>query len=202
MLSEVVMQSQSSPSVHNRRHEKHFHRNRPLLRVLLEAAGAMTLVVGVIATSPAGGDRTQAREVAHDFELVDFQPLDTGDDEAMMEESDEDTSSETPMEETETSEDPMEETETSEGAQLSYENCAAARADGAAPIQEGEPGFAPHLDGDNDGIGCEQAPAAESAPLSYENCDAARADGAAPIQEGEPGYGPHLDGDGDGTGCE
>jgi hypothetical protein len=36
-----------------------------------------------------------------------------------------------------------------------YENCAAARATGAAPVYAGQPGYASHLDGDGDGVGCE-----------------------------------------------
>jgi len=36
-----------------------------------------------------------------------------------------------------------------------YRNCSEARAAGAAPVRRGEPGYGPHLDGDNDGIGCE-----------------------------------------------
>lgn len=36
-----------------------------------------------------------------------------------------------------------------------YVNCSAARAAGAAPVRRGEPGYGPHLDRDNDGIGCE-----------------------------------------------
>ena len=36
-----------------------------------------------------------------------------------------------------------------------YKNCAEARADGAAPIKKGDPGYSPHLDRDNDGIACE-----------------------------------------------
>jgi hypothetical protein len=36
-----------------------------------------------------------------------------------------------------------------------YKNCTAARAAGAAPIRRGEPGYAPHLDRDGDGIACE-----------------------------------------------
>ena len=36
-----------------------------------------------------------------------------------------------------------------------YANCAAARAAGAAPVRRGEPGYGPHLDRDNDGVGCE-----------------------------------------------
>ena len=36
-----------------------------------------------------------------------------------------------------------------------YRNCAEARAAGAAPIRRGDPGYGPHLDRDNDGIGCE-----------------------------------------------
>ena len=36
-----------------------------------------------------------------------------------------------------------------------YANCAAARADGAAPIQKGDPGYKDQLDRDGDGIACE-----------------------------------------------
>lgn len=36
-----------------------------------------------------------------------------------------------------------------------YRNCTEARAAGAAPVRRGEPGYGPHLDRDNDGIGCE-----------------------------------------------
>ncbi|WP_157111505.1 excalibur calcium-binding domain-containing protein [Nocardia beijingensis] len=36
-----------------------------------------------------------------------------------------------------------------------YKNCAAVRAAGKAPLLRGEPGYAPHLDRDNDGIACE-----------------------------------------------
>jgi hypothetical protein len=36
-----------------------------------------------------------------------------------------------------------------------FSNCSDARAAGAAPVREGDPGYAPHLDRDNDGVGCE-----------------------------------------------
>jgi hypothetical protein len=36
-----------------------------------------------------------------------------------------------------------------------YENCDAARAAGAAPVLSGDPGYAAHLDRDDDGVGCE-----------------------------------------------
>lgn len=36
-----------------------------------------------------------------------------------------------------------------------FPNCAAARAAGAAPVRRGDPGYASHLDRDNDGVGCE-----------------------------------------------
>ncbi|WP_343239127.1 excalibur calcium-binding domain-containing protein [Stenotrophomonas sp.] len=36
-----------------------------------------------------------------------------------------------------------------------FANCAEARAAGAAPVRRGEPGYGPHLDRDNDGVGCE-----------------------------------------------
>lgn len=39
--------------------------------------------------------------------------------------------------------------------QGTYANCTAARAAGGAPVRRGEPGYGPHLDRDNDGIGCE-----------------------------------------------
>ncbi len=37
----------------------------------------------------------------------------------------------------------------------SYPNCGAARAAGAAPLYQGQPGYGPHMDGDHDGIACE-----------------------------------------------
>jgi hypothetical protein len=40
-------------------------------------------------------------------------------------------------------------------AEVYYRNCDAARAAGAAPVYRGDPGYARHLDRDNDGIGCE-----------------------------------------------
>ncbi|WP_084754537.1 excalibur calcium-binding domain-containing protein [Pseudonocardia thermophila] len=36
-----------------------------------------------------------------------------------------------------------------------YENCAAARRAGAAPIRAGEPGYRPGLDRDRDGVACD-----------------------------------------------
>jgi hypothetical protein len=36
-----------------------------------------------------------------------------------------------------------------------YRNCDAARAAGVAPIDRGEPGYRPEMDGDSDGIACE-----------------------------------------------
>ena len=41
------------------------------------------------------------------------------------------------------------------GGSLYYANCSAARAAGAAPVMRGDPGYAPKLDRDNDGVGCE-----------------------------------------------
>lgn len=45
--------------------------------------------------------------------------------------------------------------EYSEDEHFMYRNCDEARAYGAAPVYEGDPGFGPHLDRDGDGIGCE-----------------------------------------------
>ncbi|ARU17446.1 calcium-binding protein [Croceicoccus marinus] len=41
------------------------------------------------------------------------------------------------------------------GSGGAYPNCATARAAGAAPVRRGQPGYGPHLDRDNDGVGCE-----------------------------------------------
>jgi len=41
------------------------------------------------------------------------------------------------------------------GGQRPFANCAEARAAGAAPVRRGDPGYAPRLDRDGDGIGCE-----------------------------------------------
>ena len=41
------------------------------------------------------------------------------------------------------------------GRAFQYENCDAARDAGADPVYRDEYGYGPHLDRDNDGIGCE-----------------------------------------------
>jgi hypothetical protein len=38
---------------------------------------------------------------------------------------------------------------------VSYANCSAARAAGAAPVRVGDPGYSRRLDRDGDGVGCE-----------------------------------------------
>lgn len=40
-------------------------------------------------------------------------------------------------------------------ADVHFRNCSEARANGYSRIRRGEPGYAPHLDRDNDGIACE-----------------------------------------------
>lgn len=167
----------------------------------------MTLVLGVIAVSPTGTAGTQDREVARDIELVDFQPLDTVDDEAMTEESDDQAMMEEPDDRTGTAvEPPMEDTGEQSAAAtdptFEYENCDAARDAGAAPVEADEYGFGPHLDRDSDGIGCENRFGAAQVPEDslFPNCDAARDAGQSSIKEGEPGYAAHLDGDG--VACE
>nr|BFF11038.1 DUF1524 domain-containing protein [Microbacterium flavescens] len=40
--------------------------------------------------------------------------------------------------------------------EVHYKNCDAVRAAGAAPVYAGRPGYAKHLDRDNDGIGCDK----------------------------------------------
>ena len=39
-----------------------------------------------------------------------------------------------------------------------YQNCKAVWNDLGGPIRRGQPGYAPHLDRDNDGVGCERRP--------------------------------------------
>lgn len=41
------------------------------------------------------------------------------------------------------------------GGSAYYSNCTVVRAAGAAPVRRGQPGYASHLDRDNDGVGCE-----------------------------------------------
>lgn len=41
------------------------------------------------------------------------------------------------------------------GGAAQFRNCAEARAAGAAPVRNGDPGYGPWLDRDRDGIGCE-----------------------------------------------
>jgi hypothetical protein len=46
------------------------------------------------------------------------------------------------------------------GQDVYFRYCSEARAAGVAPLQRGDPGYAPHLDRDGDGVACEPAPAA------------------------------------------
>ncbi|OEJ34234.1 excalibur calcium-binding domain-containing protein [Streptomyces subrutilus] len=46
-------------------------------------------------------------------------------------------------------------TSTGGGGSVSYKNCTAVRAAGAAPIRRGDPGYGKHLDRDGDGVACE-----------------------------------------------
>lgn len=41
------------------------------------------------------------------------------------------------------------------GGSVYYDNCTEARAAGAAPIYRGDPGYRPKLDGNNNGVACE-----------------------------------------------
>ncbi|MFC4495356.1 excalibur calcium-binding domain-containing protein [Streptomyces ovatisporus] len=41
------------------------------------------------------------------------------------------------------------------GGSTYYDNCADARAHGAAPVRRGQPGYGRHLDRDGDGVGCD-----------------------------------------------
>jgi len=45
--------------------------------------------------------------------------------------------------------------ESSGDGDVHFPNCTAAREAGAAPVRAGDPGYAEHLDGDGDGVGCE-----------------------------------------------
>lgn len=42
-----------------------------------------------------------------------------------------------------------------ESVSVSFANCSEARAAGAAPVRQGDPGYGRHLDRDGDGVGCE-----------------------------------------------
>lgn len=46
-------------------------------------------------------------------------------------------------------------TPTASGKAGAYVNCAEARAAGDVPVRRGDLGYGPHLDRDNDGVGCE-----------------------------------------------
>lgn len=54
-----------------------------------------------------------------------------------------------------TSKPPAKPKQTQSPSSVYYKNCTEARAAGVTPIYRGEPGYAPHLDRDKDGIACE-----------------------------------------------
>ncbi|MGW7073056.1 excalibur calcium-binding domain-containing protein [Streptomyces sp. NPDC054855] len=51
--------------------------------------------------------------------------------------------------------EPTQRPESSAAQNVYYENCDEARAAGAAPLLQGEPGYRPELDRDGDGIACD-----------------------------------------------
>ena len=53
------------------------------------------------------------------------------------------------------SQQPQARQERRSGGTVYYRNCDAARAAGVTPIRRGQPGYARHLDRDNDGVACE-----------------------------------------------
>lgn len=62
----------------------------------------------------------------------------------------------TPTTTTTTTDQPAPTTEEQKPADVYYENCAAVRAAGKAPLHQGEPGYRSGLDRDGDGIACEK----------------------------------------------
>ncbi|WP_416828992.1 excalibur calcium-binding domain-containing protein [Ectobacillus polymachus] len=109
------------------------------------------------------------------------------------------------------------EQKTAQNDNVFYANCTEARKAGATNIKKGEPGYAPKLDRDGDGIACEDSDfesnsSHSSQPASqpqqsqdnvfYANCTAVRKAGKAPLHKGDPGYSSKLDRDGDGIACE
>lgn len=51
---------------------------------------------------------------------------------------------------------PAPEPETAPAQNVYYPNCKVAKAAGAAPLYQGEPGYRPGLDRDQDGVACER----------------------------------------------
>lgn len=100
---------------------------------------------------------------------------------------------------------------------LSFENCTEAHAAGYYNIPASSPLYRIDLDGNADGVACEDSskpigtvPAPEPAPSpapspangAFDNCAEAAAAGQFNIPIGTPGYGEHLDSDKDGIACE
>ncbi|AEV86398.1 nuclease [Actinoplanes sp. SE50] len=99
---------------------------------------------------------------------------------------------------------------------VSYADCDAVIAAGAAPIRTGQPGFRKAFDTDGDGVGCEPAdgvpatPSREPGPTDdggldprFPNCAKARAAGYGPYHRGtDPEYDWYKDHDKDGVACD
>ena len=101
-----------------------------------------------------GGTTTETTEESEQTDQSDQQDAQTQDDQSQSEEqtqqSDQQTSSSAS-----TPEPAQEPTPAQQQQDVYYQNCTAARAAGAAPIYQGQPGYRSQLDRDHDGVACE-----------------------------------------------
>lgn len=101
-----------------------------------------------------GGTTTETTEESEQTDQSDQQDAQTQDDQSQSEEqtqqSDQQTSSSAS-----TPEPAQEPTPAPQQQDVYYQNCTAARAAGAAPIYQGQPGYRSQLDRDHDGVACE-----------------------------------------------
>ncbi len=122
----------------------------------------------VCAQTPAAGSSMSTDDTLT-FEAVKESEGETCDDPASIAEEDPVTEEETedPLEEDtssstsgsdagdSSSDDSGDSSSEGDSGSVYYENCAAARAAGAAPVRQGDPGYSSRLDRDGDGVGCD-----------------------------------------------
>ena len=89
-----------------------------------------------------------------------------------------------------------------------YSSCAAVRRAGKAPLGEGQPGYRAKLDGDHNGVACQdigpqpRITGLDPGDIYHPSCSAVRNAGKAPLNRGQPGYRAELDGDHNGVACQ
>ena len=149
--------SHHSAKVHSIRESATMEGGRATTITILGGAAALGLVIGVGSLMAGRSDphSVPTGEQAESGEPLTAAPFVSAPRPKMMTAADLDAQQPSVSGGLRTERRPVPSFEADSASSVSFPNCRAAWAAGAAPIYRGQPGYSPRLDGDGDGIACE-----------------------------------------------